>query len=199
MGASSPSIPGYRYGDPSLPQSTLSNTEFEQLKAALLLVDDDLAALRQAGTILVPQADAILDVWYGFVGSHDFLLTYFSRPDGPSAEYLARVRARFGQWIADTCQAQYDDAWLAYQDEIGRRHVTEKNHADGGAAAGTPTVIHFRYLNALVYPIYATIRPFLEQGESDPAAVERMHQAWLKAVLLQVTLWARPYTREGTW
>ncbi len=54
-------------------------------------------------------------------------------------------------------------------------------------------------MNALVYPIYATVRPFLEQGERDPAQVERMHQAWLKAVLLQATLWARPYVAADAW
>lgn len=199
MTADAKSIPGYRYGYPSLPPSPVSLAELERLKAALLLGEDDLAALRQAGSILVPQTDAILDVWYGFVGSHDFLLAYFSRPDGASPEYLARVRARFGQWIADTCRAQYDEAWLAYQQEIGRRHFTGKNQADGDAAAGTPPLVHFRYVNALVYPIYATVRPFLEKGESDPAQVERMHQAWLKAVLLQVTLWARPYVVPDAW
>lgn len=199
MSADAAAIPGYRYGDPSLPPSPLSSTQLEQLKAALLFGDDDVVALRRAGAILAPRIDAILDVWYGFVGSHDFLLAYFSRPDGPSADYLARVRARFGQWIIDTCRAQYDDAWLAYQQEIGRRHLAEKNRTDGAAAAGAPPLVHFRYVNALVYPIYATVRPFLEESESDPAQVERMHQAWLKAVLLQATLWARLYIAADAW
>jgi len=50
---------------------------------------------------------------------------------------------------------------------------------------------------ALVYPIYATVRPFLERGERDTAMIERMHQAWLKAVLLQAILWTYPYVKEG--
>lgn len=199
MSADVASIPGYRYGDPALPPSPITPAELGQLQAALLFGEDDVAALRQAGAILVPQTDAILDVWYGFVGSHDFLLAAFAGPDGPRADYLARVRARFGQWIADTCRAEYDAAWLAYQEEIGRRHVTAKNQTDGPAAAGTPPLVPWRYLNALVYPIYATVRPFLERGTSDPAQVERMHQAWLKAVLLQVTLWTRPYLTDGVW
>jgi hypothetical protein len=190
-------IPGYRYGDPTLPPSPLSPEDFANLKAALLFGDEDVAALRRARGLLVPQADAILDVWYGFVGSPEYLLAYFARPDGPSADYLARVRARFGRWIEDTCRADYDEAWLAYQQEIGRRHYTGKNETDGAAAAGTPPIIHWRYVNALVYPIYATVRPFLEKGGDDAATVERMHQAWLKAVLLQATLWARPYLRDG--
>jgi hypothetical protein len=197
MAPEAASIPGYRYGDPSLPPSPLSADDFRRLKAALLFGDDDVAALRRAGDILVPQTDAILDVWYGFVGSNDFLLAYFSTPEGPSGDYLARVRARFGRWIADTCRAEYDATWLAYQQEIGARHVSRKNETDGPSAAGTPPLIHFRYVNALVYPIYATVRPFLEKGESDPDVVERMHQAWLKAVLLQVTLWSQAYVKEG--
>jgi Protoglobin len=197
--ATAPSIPGYRYGDPTLPRSPVSAEDLARLKAVLLFSDDDLAALRRAGDILVPQTQAIVDAFYGFFGSQDPLLASFSTPQGPSPEYQARVFARFGQWIADTCRAQYDEAWLAYQQEIGRRHFTGKNETDGPAAAGTPPLVPLRYITALVYPAYATVRPFLEKGETDPAAVERMHQAWLKAVLLQVTLWSQPYVRDGAW
>jgi hypothetical protein len=197
--ATAPSIPGYRYGDPTLPRSPVSIDDLAQLKAELLFSDDDLAALRRAGDILVPQTQAILDAFYGFFNSHDFLRAYFSTPQGLSQEYEARVFARFGQWIADTCRGQYDEAWLAYQQEIGRRHFTGKNETDGPAAAGTPPLISLRYVIALVYATYATVRAFLEKGETDPAAVERMAQAWLKAVLLQVTLWTQPYVRDGAW
>ena len=192
-------IPGYRYGDPTLPAAPLSAADFTALKNAMLFTEDDVAALRQARSILVPHTEAILDVWYNFVGSTPTLLASFVRSDGPSQDYLARVRARFGQWINDTCRAEYDDNWLAYQHEIGWRHFRRKNETDGDAAAGTPPIIQWRYLNALIYPIYATVRPFLEQGGADSAMVERMHQAWLKAVLLQVTLWSQPYLQEGSW
>lgn len=188
-------IPGYRYGDPTLPRSPITQAELAQVKAALLFTDDDAAALRRAAEILEPHVEAILDVWYGFVGSHDFLVSSFSTPSGPAAAYLQRVRARFGQWILDTCRAPHDDAWLAWQDEIGQRHADKKNQTD--EVAGAPEVVPFRYVNALIYPIFATIRPFLERGGDPPAEVERMHQAWLKAVLLQVTLWSRAYVRPG--
>ncbi len=192
-------IPGYTYGSPDNPPSPVSMDDLAKLEGALLFTEEDVQALRNAGDILVPQTDAILDVWYGFVGSHDFLLSYFADEEGPRADYLSRVRARFGKWIEDTCRATYDETWLSYQQEIAERHYTRKNQTDGGAAEGTPPIINWRYINALVYPIYATVRPFLEKGESDPEAVERMHQAWLKAVLLQSTLWALPYMREGAW
>jgi len=192
-------IPGYRYGDPALAPSPVSSEELADLKTALLFTEEDADALRRAGRILVPQTEAILDVWYGFVGSNPFLLRFLSTAEGPSGAYLERVRSRFGKWIEDTCRAEYDEAWLAYQEEIGRRHFTGKNETDGDAAAGTPSLISLRYVNALVYPIYATVRPFLEKGGDDAETVERMHQAWLKSVLLQVTLWSRPYVADGAW
>ena len=188
-------IPGYRYGDPSLPRAPYSEADLALLQQALLFTEEDATALRRAGEILAPHIDELLDVWYGFVGSHDFLLRYFSTPEGPHGEYLARVRQRFGQWVLDTCRAEFDQRWLDYAYEIGRRHFDEKNQTDN--VHGTPPFVHYRYMIALVYPIYATVRPFLERGESDPARVERMHQAWLKAVLLQAILWTYPYVKDG--
>jgi hypothetical protein len=188
-------IPGYRYGDPSLPRAPYSEADLALLQQALLFTEEDATALRRAEEILAPHIDELLDVWYGFVGSHDFLLRYFSTPEGPHGEYLARVRQRFGQWVLDTCRAEFDQRWLDYAYEIRRRHFDEKNQTDN--VHGTPPFVHYRYMIALVYPIYATVRPFLERGESDPARVERMHQAWLKAVLVQAIIWTYPYVKDG--
>lgn len=185
---------GYRLGDPSLPASPIGIDELAEMKASLLFDDADVAALRRARPILEPQTEAILDVWYGFVGSQPHLLRYFSQGGRPNADYLAQVRARFGRWISDTTAAEYDDAWLAYQHEIGRRHHrVAKNRTDGVDAAEH---IHFRHLILLTYPIFATLRPFLEKGGDDAATVDAMHHAWLKSVLLQVTLWSHPYVQS---
>lgn len=188
-------IPGYRYGDPSLPPSALDDEAFAKVCAAVLFTDEDRQALREAKSIVEPHIEELLDVWYGFVGSHDFLLHYFSTPNGPNQEYLSRVRARFGQWVRDTLAAEYDARWRAYQAEVGRRHAPTKNRTDG--VQGAPEVVHFRYMVALVYPIYATIRPFLARGARDEAHLERMHQAWLKAVLLNLAVWSEAYVKEG--
>ena len=188
-------IPGYRMGDPALPPSSLDEEAFANLCAATLFTDDERQALRDARELLEPRIEELLDVWYGFVGSHPFLLQYFSTPEGPSEEYLARVRARFGQWVRDVLSADYGPAWRAYQAEIGRRHEGTKNKTDG--IEGAPDVVHFRYVVALIYPIYATVRPFLEAGARDAEHLERMHQAWLKAVILCVALWSEAYVREG--
>lgn len=189
-------IPGYRLNDPTLPASPIGTQTFEDLKASLQFGADDVAALRQAEAILAPQVEAVLDVWYGFVGAHPHLLRYFSTPAGePIPSYLAAVRARFGQWILDTCRATYDAAWLAYQDEIGRRHHRiGKNMTDGAAAAPH---IPMSQLLALAMPISVTMKPFLAQGATRSEDVDAMHAAWTKSVWLQAILWTRPYATVG--
>jgi hypothetical protein len=190
-------IPGYTYGTSAVPRSPVSPQELELLQATLLLGEDDLAALRRSGELLAPQVEAILDVWYGFVGANPHLLAAFTGPDGqPDQAYLAAVRRRFGLCILDTAAADYDQAWLDYQHEIGLRHTRrgKKNQTDGADATDH---IPLRYVLALLIPITATLRPFLAGGGAAPEEVEAMHQAWVKAVLLQVILWSHPYVIDG--
>jgi hypothetical protein len=194
---STATIPGYELGGAGVPRSPLSMESFELLKKSVLFGDDDVRALRMSLEVLRDQTEAILDVWYGFVGSNPHLLASFaSARDGqPDARYLAAVRKRFGQWILDTAAANYDQKWLDYQQEIGlRHHRTKKNKTDGVAAAEH---VPFRYLAALLYPITATLKPFLAKKGHSAQDVDRMHQAWIKSVLLQVILWSYPYVKEG--
>ena len=129
-------IPGYTYGTDAVPRSPVSLQELELLQATLL-GEDDLAALRRSGDILTPQVEEILDVWYGFVGANPHLLAAFTGPDGqPDQAYLAAVRRRFGRWILDSARAEFDQAWLDYQHEVGlRHHRSGKNRTDGARAA----------------------------------------------------------------
>ena len=163
-------IPGYRHGDATL-DAPIPLTDLERMKKTALFGEEDERALRAAGEILGPRVEAILDVWYGFVGSQPHLLASFSKPSGPpDAAYLDAVRKRFGQWIRDTTAARYDQRWLDWQIEIGRRHHRmKKNQTDGADASA-----HIRYVDLipLVYPIFATVRAFLEEGESDAAKVD---------------------------
>lgn len=192
-----PSIPGYRLDDPALPPSPLTLADLEELKGSLLLGPDDIAALRKAESVVGDQIEAILDVWYGFVGGTPHLLKYFSdaKTGAPDTAYLGAVRKRFGQWILDTCRGNYDERWLAWQDEIGRRHHRiGKNKTDGASAVPH---IPMRHVLALAIPISVTMKPFLGKKGHSPAEVDAMHAAWTKAVLLQAILWSRPYTKEG--
>lgn len=191
------STPGYRLNDPSLPASPVTPADLETLKASLLFGPADVAALRKAGDILEDQTDAILDVWYGFVGANPHLLAYFSNPTtgAPVGAYLDAVRQRFGRWIIDTCRADYDARWLAYADEIGRRHHRMgKNLTDGADAAAHIPLSH---ILALVIPISVTMKPFLAKKGARAEDVEAMHAAWTKSVLLQAILWSRPYVKDG--
>ncbi len=192
-------IPGYAYGDESLPTPPIEMAEFEQLKQSVMFTDEDEEYLQMAGDVLEPQIDDILDVWYGFVSDHDFLLYYFTSADTgePIEEYLDRVRERFEQWIRDTCDAPYDEEWLAYQFEIGRRHHRSgKNEADDVAAVPN---IDLRYVIAFIYPITATIRDFLRNGDHSQEDVDNMYHAWFKSVVLQVSLWSYPYVTDDDW
>ena len=188
-------IPGYLYSAAELDRSPVSQQALAELKASVLFGPDDEQALRMAGETLADQVEDVLDVWYGFVGSHPHLVAYFATPEGePIAEYLQRVRGRFGQWILDTCNRPYDQAWLDYQHEIALRHTeAKKNRTDDVTSV---RFIGLRYLIAFIYPITATMRPFLAKRGHAAEQVEAMFQAWCKAVTLTVALWAQPYAAE---
>jgi hypothetical protein len=186
-------IPGYTYGTEAVTRSPLSDEEFEELKKTVLFGDGDVRYLQMSHDVLADQVEGVLDVWYGFVGANPHLLRYFADRDSgqPIDDYLQRVRARFGRWILDTASAEYDRAWLDYQHEIGlRHHGTKKNETDGANAAET---IGLRHVIGLIYPITATLRPFLEKKGHSRDEVDAMQDAWRKSVILQVALWARPY------
>ena len=191
-------IHGYTYGTEQVAKSPVSLEDLDLLKAATMFTEEDERYLRMAGEVLADQIDEILDLWYGWVGSHPHLVYYFSGPDGqPDPRYLQAVRERFGQWILDTCNRPHDQAYLDYAHEIGlRHHRTKKNQTDG--VQSVPH-IPLRYLIAFIYPIGSTIKPFLARKGHSPEEVEKMHQAWFKAVVLQVALWSYPYAKEGDW
>ena len=191
------SIPGYTHGQPGLARSPVSLQELDALRRTLLLGNDDVQALRQSRDILADQVEAILDVWYGFVASTPELVVFFgdTRSGQPDANYLGAVRKRFALWILDTADATYDQAWLDWQYEIGLRHNRlKKNKTDG---AHGPAQVDFRYLPALTIPITTTLKPFLAKKGASVADVERMHAAWVKAVLMQAILWSHPYIKDG--
>ncbi|MGH3761473.1 protoglobin domain-containing protein [Actinophytocola sp.] len=188
-------IPGYIYDEPALPASPVTEADLAELRASVLFGEEDEAALRRAGEVLAGQVEDVLDVWYGFVGANPHLLAHFADEDGkPLQDYLARVRVRFGQWIVDTCNRPYDARWLAYADELGRRHTAAaKNRAD---AARSTASVPLRHLIALIYPITATVRPFLAATGATEEEVDAMHEAWRKTVIMQVALWSRAYAPE---
>ncbi|MFN9193748.1 MAG: protoglobin domain-containing protein [Pseudomonadota bacterium] len=198
-GAAAPQgrAPGYALGQPTLARAPYSMADLAALQKSMLFGADDVAALRQSRAILADQTEAILDVWYGFVASTLELVVFFgdTRSGQPDGAYLAAVRKRFALWILDTADAKYDQAWLDWQYEIGLRHNrVKKNKTDG---AHGPAQVDFRYLPALTIPITTTLKPFLAKKGASAADVEKMHAAWVKAVLVQAILWSHPYIKDG--
>jgi hypothetical protein len=43
----------------------------------------------------------------------------------------------------------------------------------------------------------APMRPYLEKGGHSADVVQHMQEAWWKSMILQVTLWSRPYMNPG--
>lgn len=189
-------IPGYTYGAPEVPHSPVTGGDVDLLRATLLWSEEDDRYLRLAGEVLADQVDDVLDLWYGYVGSHPHLVHYFTDRNGePIGEYLERVRARFAQWVRDVCSRPYDGVWRDYQHEIGLRHTrAKKNQVDG---VDSVPEISLRYLIAFIFPITATMRSFLANRGHSAEDVDGMYTAWFKAVVLHVCLWSQPYAPDA--
>jgi Protoglobin len=166
-------IPGYTYGTGAVPRSPVTLAEFELMKKSVLFGDEDAKYLRLSHEVVKDQVEAILDVWYGFVGSNPHLLASFTgKSDGkPISDYLDAVRKRFEQWILETSRADYDQKWLDYQHEIGlRHHRTKKNRTDGAASTNN---VPFRDLFLLIFPVTFTLKPFLAKTGHSPRKSRR--------------------------
>jgi hypothetical protein len=190
-------IHGYTYGTSAVARSPVTVADFERMQQSVLFGAEDLKYLRMSHDVVKGEVEAILDVWYGFVGSQPHLLQSFTgKSDGkPLADYLGGVRTRFGQWILDTARAEYDQRWLDYQHEIGlRHHRAKKNQTDG---ADSTAIVPFRDLFPLIFPVTFTLKPFLAKKGHSAEDVDKMHAAWVKSCLLQVTLWSHPYIKDG--
>ena len=190
------SIPGYAFHAVEVDASPVSEADVDLLKATLLWSEEDDRFLAMAGDVLADQVDDVLELWYGYVGSHPHLVRYFADSNGePIDEYLARVRARFAQWVRDVCERPHDDRWRAYQHEIALRHTRAKKNATD--AVDSVSEVPLRYMIAFVFPITATMRSFLAAKRHAPDDVDGMHTAWFKAVVLHVCLWAQPYAPQS--
>ncbi len=190
-------IPGYDLGTDKVAKSPITLDEWETLKKSALFSEEDAVYLRLSYDVLVDQVDNLLDTWRGIIFDHPHLRAYDENPATGKVDtaYAAAVRKRFGQWVLDTAKAQYDQAWLDYQYEIGlRHHRTKKNQTDNGHTLGH---IRARDLLAFCASIVVPLKPYLSRKGHPPEVVNRMYDAWWKSMILQATLWVQPYVREG--
>jgi hypothetical protein len=172
--------------------------ELELLRRTVGLTEDDDRALRMAGEVLADQAGAMVDTWRGVIAQEPHLARYSAKQDGsPNPEYAVASKPRFTQWILDLCNPPYDQSWLDYQYEIGLRHSRAKKNVTD--QADSLDHIPLRYILALLPEVLLSAKDFLARKGHSAAEVDRMHQAWVKAVVLSVTLWTRPYTKDADW
>jgi Protoglobin len=120
--------------------------------------------------------------------ANDYLAHYFTRDGQPDADYLNSLRPRFGDWIRQLCQPR-NNQWSRYEEAIAQR-IREQPLSDSGL--DDIPVVFLRYMVTFIYPVTAAIRPFLSKHGHRPEDVEKMHQAWFKAVSLSVILWTYP-------
>ena len=195
--STTPRIPGYDFGSPESAQSPLSMEELRQLEVTVGWSSEDGQLLRKHAGLFQSQAEKMVDSWRAAIGAQPHLSKWFAGQDGkPDDEYRARVKRRFVRWVIDVATRPHDEEWLNYQEEIGLRHMPEKKNKTDARA--TPPLVPLRYLLGFI-PIVADIHAFAEPAISDPTECAAVERAWMKAVHLHITLWARPYTREGLW
>lgn len=169
--------------------STLSLRDLVLLKRMLLFTREDERYLQMAGEILSDQSEAILDIWYDHMVANDYLAHYFTKDGQPDADYLNTLRPRFGDWIRQLCQRSNNNQWSRYEQAIAQRYEQQPMPT---ADLGDVPVVFLRYLVTFIYPVTSAIRPFLGKKGHKPEEVEKMHQAWFKAVSLSVVLWTYP-------
>jgi Protoglobin len=192
------SIGGYDYGRSSVARSPVTLEELRQLEATVGWSDGDVEILQRHGDLFRNNAERMVDSWRAVIGAQPHLAKWFFGPEGkPDEEYKAKVRKRFVQWVLDACFRPHDQAWLDYQEEIGLRHTPEKKNRTDGVQ--TPSVVPLRYLFAFGSVVARTTRKFFVEGGVRDEQLQQLEDAWARAVQLHLTLWSRPYVKEGLW
>ncbi|HEY2017523.1 MAG TPA: protoglobin domain-containing protein [Bryobacteraceae bacterium] len=191
-------IAGYEYGKNHIRRSPVPLEELRHIEATVGWTDEDSRILERHGEIFRSKAEQMVDAWRAVIARQPHLAKWFFGPDGaPDDEYKAKVKKRFVQWVVDACFRPHDQEWLDYQEEIALRHTPEKKNVTDGAR--TPSVVPLRYLIAFGTVVGITSRKFFEDAGVRGHELQRLEDAWAKAVQLHITLWARPYTKEGLW
>jgi protoglobin len=191
-------IAGYDYGRGNVAHSPVTLEELDQLEQTVGWSEDDARTLQRHGDIFRDSAAQMVDAWREVIGSQPHLVKWFVGPDGQrDTEYAARVKKRFVQWVVDTAFRPHDRAWLDYQEEIGLRHTPDKKNQTDNTR--TPPLVPLRYLLAFVTIITTRSRTFFTDRGITGDELRRLEDAWAKAVQLHVTLWSRPYAKQGLW
>lgn len=150
--------------------------ELRYLKRTVTFNELDKRYLRMASEVLRDRADALLSEWYQYLCSQAHLRSYF-QPEGQSQTSVREaVRQRFGQWLVDTCMGDYDLEWFDRQQQIGLGYLPPCDRHP----------MPLQYAIASIAPFTNILKQFLASIGYNSEAVDRMHQALFKSILLQV-------------
>ena len=194
-------LPGYTYGGPEVGRSSVSVQEFENLKITAGFTQEDEGWLRLAGEVLAGQTARIVEHWRSrIIAGIPHLARHSRATEGDALPgYLTRTNRRFEQWILDTCLRPYNQEWLDYQNEIALRHTSvKKNRTDG---VDSTSFVPFRDVLTFIPVMNATLKPYLGARGHSAELVNKMHGAWVKAMQIQMALWAKVYMVQapGEW
>jgi hypothetical protein len=194
-GSLNTTIPGYDFGSRASAESPVSLEELANLEQTLGWTSEDEQRLRKHGELFRSQAERMVDSWRAVIAAQPHLSSWFFGPDGkPDDAYKAAVKHRFVQWVVDVATRPHDQTFLNYQEEIGLRHTPEKKNKTDGAHA--PAYVPLRYLLTFL-PVVTNVQQVFDPAIPDREERVALERSWTKAVHLHVTLWSRPYTREG--
>jgi Protoglobin len=175
------------------PQPSLDAQTLVRLKRMLLFTHEDEQYLMMAGNILAPHTEDILTSWYDTILKNNYLATYFTRDGAPDMQYLLSLRPQFRKWIADLCTRQEGNPWWQFEERIAAQ--LQLRPAAEHDMDPLP-LIYLRYLSSFIYPVSEAGRPYLSKHGHPPAEVERMQQAWFKAISFSVLLWVYPQSQQ---
>ena len=191
-------VSGYDFGRPEAAHSPISIGELREIEETVGWGEQDFQILRSHGDIFERDAEKMVDAWRAIIAKQPHLAKWFFGPDGkPDEAYKAKVKKRFVQWVLDVCFRPHDQAWLDYQYEIGLRHTPDKKNATDGAH--TASFVPLRYLLAFVSVVAITTRTFFVEAGLEGEELQKLCDAWLRAVQLHVTMWTLPYAKAGLW
>lgn len=171
------------------PKSPLDAEVLVRLKRMLLFTHDDEQYLLMAGDILLPHTEDILDNWYDYILKNNYLAYYFTRGGAPDLDYLQTLRPQFRQWLVDLCTRQEGNTWWQFEERIAAQ-LQLKPVAETDLSA--LPLEYLRYMSTFIYPVAEAGRPYLSRHGHPAAEVERMQQAWFKAISFSVLLWVYP-------
>ena len=163
----------------------------QQMADFVGLTDEDLAAIRESGPLLLARAEeltsAVYDHFLKFPGSARFFLT----PEGEVDQTrLDRRKHSLGRWLRHSIDFQIDDQFPVFLLAMGVVHSNPS--LERGYLGSIPA----RFMIGTMSFAQTAIASVLSQDMGDPARVLQASMAWNKVLMLQLDVLLAGYVTE---